>query len=245
MTEFGKVAVAAGLSVLAHVSLFTVLALMPDRSLVSVRDEVPDKPLEVTLEAAVVPDVSGNETPIAMTDDNAIRTQIDPPNLKKAEKAPENPTAVASYNSEATPQKSATTSPVAPTPTPAMDRATLALEPVAPPLPSPAAKTDEEVGIDALGNYGKAVGNAIGVRSEFYQETKRDVLAVGVVRIKFTLDAQGNISEVEVLSNSAAPANAVAAMRAVKEAKIPPIPPELLSQVPGGRTKIVYTFITY
>ena len=35
------------------------------------------------------------------------------------------------------------------------------------------------------------------------------------------------------------------AMLAVKEAKVPPIPPERLAQIPGGRIEITYSFINY
>ena len=237
MTEFGKIVFATVLSVLAHVSLFTALALMPVAAPTRVRPEAEENPLEVSFEAA--PSEVVEEAALAQTD--AIRTQIDPANLKKAEKAPEHPKEIAAHDSQATPPKAVPSSPpVAPTPPPDF---IATLESVAPPAAVPQPEADE-VGIDALGNYGKAVGNAIGAPWELYRRVRKD-LGVGEVRIQCIIDAQGRVAEVKVLSNTAPPANAQIALRAVKEAHIPPIPPERLAQVPGGRIKIVYTFTIY
>ncbi|MEI8234377.1 MAG: TonB family protein [Verrucomicrobiota bacterium] len=231
MNESGKVALATALSVAMHVSLFAILALMPGASAVPVPEPPPaEPPLEVTLEAAPPPEPSMPSEPIAAvqppSQPGAIQTQIDPENLKKAERPPEHPVAIAAHDSQASPGKAA------PTPD---DPSALTL--------ASAAEPEGEIGIDALGNYGKAVGNAIGARWEFYRQ--KETLDVGEVRLKFTLDAQGRISGVQILSNTAKPANAAVAVRAVQEARIPPIPPERLSQLPGGRTEIVYSFTSY
>jgi len=252
MTETGKVVVAAALSVLAHVSFFTVLALMPEAALVPATTVAEEKPLEVELQVAVAipeqqPVIAVDSAPVQAAQANAIRTQLDPENLKKAETAPENPQAIAAHHSRSTPERPQPT-PLPESPTPSVHNtpnfAAVALEPTPPP-PAPTPQPEDEVGIDALGNYGKAVGNAIGVRSEFYRKTEKGSLAVGEVRIKFAIDAEGHVADITILSNTANSANATFAERAVKEAQIPPIPPERLSQVPGGRIKIVYTFTIY
>lgn len=243
MTESGKIVVATALSVLAHVTLFTGLALMPSRALVQNPEPPPqdERPLEVTLETvAAVPSptpaaiaVAPEEPPLSSVPSQAIRTQIDPENLKKVDEAPEHATAIAAHHSRATAAKAPT-----PEPKPA-DPGALTLQ-ASRPTPTP-----EEMGIDALGNYGKAVGNAIGVRSEAFRKSWKEPLAVGEVRVQFVLEAGGRVSEVQILSNTAGPANAACAERAVKEAKIPPIPADRLAQVPGGRIRIVYSFIIY
>jgi len=247
MTEYGKIVISAALSVLAHVSLFTTLALMPESVAVPVKPEA--KPLEVTFEAAPqatapAPTVEAETALAAPAPTNSIHTHLDPENLKKAEQAPEHPTEIAAHDSQATPPKAAvaTPTPALAASTPPPDPSALTLEPVATPVPSP--KPEDEVGIDALGNYGKAVGNAIGVRWEFYRKTQKD-LPVGEVLIKFAIDAQGRVSEVQVVSNTAQSVNATFAVQAVKEAKIPPIPPERLGQVPGGRIEITYNFTSF
>jgi len=242
MTESGKIVISSTLSVLAHVSLFTVLALMPESAAVPVQPEA--KPLEVAFEAAPqpaapAPGVAVDAALPAPVQPDSMRTQLDPENLKKAEQAPEHPTEIAAHDSQATPPKAAV---AAAAPTPPPDPSALTLEPVATPVSSP--KPEDEAGIDALGNYGKAVGNAIGVRWEFYRKTQKD-LPVGEVRMKFAIDAQGRVSAIRVLSPGVNSASATFAERAVKEAKIPPIPPERLAQVPGGCIEITYTFTIY
>ena len=236
MTEFGKIVTASALSVLAHVTLFTALALMPESTLVPAPPPLDDPPLEVTVHAEEpkIAPVPLNPVLPEPAQAQGIRTQLDPENLKKAEKAPEHPTAIASHDSQATSAKSAP----APTPEPPSEDSALALQ-------AKPSDGNDAPGIDALGSYGKAVGNAIGLRSEYYRQTQKHALAVGEVRIQFAIDAQGRVDEVRILSNSAQPANATYAVRAVKEAKIPPIPPDRLAQVPGGRIEIVYTFTIY
>jgi len=233
MTEFRQVVVAFALSVLAHVSLFAALALMPVAAPVPVKPEAEEKqPLEVMIEAAPAEVVDA-----VPAQADAIQTQFDPVNLKKADKAPEHPTEIASHDSQATPQKVAKQMEPAPSP-PSDFSATLEAAAVPAPSPQPAA---EEVGIDAQGYYGKAFGTAIQARWELY----RKHLPVGEVQIKCVIDAQGRVSDVKVLLNTAAAVNAQIAIRAVKEAKIPPIPPERLAQIPSGRMEITYSFFSY
>ncbi len=254
MTESGKIVTATALSVLAHVSLFTVLALLPEApleatppppSLEEAAAEAPSPSLEVTLEAAApVPPPQAAQPAVpppapepAPTGAQAIRTQLDPENLRQSEEAPEHAQTLAAHNSKATPETAPT-----PSPTPAAqatnDPADLSL--ASKPNPTPG-----EIGIDALGHYGKAVGNAIGIRWNLHRKAQNPPLAVGEVRVQFILDAQGRASEITILSNTAGPANATVACKAVQEAKIPPIPPDRLAQVPGGRMRIVYSFTIY
>jgi len=117
--------------------------------------------------------------------------------------------------------------------------------------PAPAAGSpqgdgnDDTTGVAAIGAWKKAVGNAIGSCWNFYRQSRLDLLAVGSVRIKFAIDAQGHASGVRVLSNTATPTNALYAARSIKEAEIPPIPPERLARLPGGRVEVEFTFTIF
>ena len=234
MSECRKVAVAFALSVLVHVSLFAALALMPAVAPVPAAPVTEEKqPLEVIVEAAPAEEALVEEPLQAQAE--ALRTNLDPENLKKADKAPGQPQTIAAHDSQATPPK--------PAPTPPPPDVPAILAPAPTPAGSPQPATEEQ-GIDAMGHYGKAVGNAIGARWEFHRKAHKD-LPAGEVRLKFVIDAEGRAGEVQVLSNTAAPANVSMAIRAVKEAKIPPIPRERLAQVAGGRMEITYSFINY
>ena len=170
-------------------------------------------PRDEPLPLEVVIMESAPEPEIVLPHPDALRTELDPENLQSSEQPPEEPIALAAHDSQAAPDLE-----IAPAGT-------------------------EELGIDALGHYGKAVANAIGARWERLRQ--QTALAVGVVRLQFTLDAEGRASGIRVLANSAAEANAAVAIRAVQEAKIPPIPPERLAQLPDNRAEIVYSFTNY
>ena len=101
--------------------------------------------------------------------------------------------------------------------------------------------TDDEVGVDAIGKWNKAVGSAVGSCWNFYRQSKMDLLTVGEVRIKFSVDGQGHVSDVRIVSNTGSPSNAIYAVRSVREAEIPPVPAERLARLPGGRVEYTFT----
>lgn len=247
MTESGKILIATALSVLVHVSFFTVLALMRESAPIAAApaQSASERPLEIVLQTVTLaPAPESTPVPAALAhmeeppvSANIIRTQIDPENLRKTDEAPEHAAAVAAHHSRATPPVANVPPPPAPSAT--SDSGDLTLQ-AARPTPTP-----EEIGIDALGHYGKAVGNAIGLRSEALRKSWEQPLVVGEVRVQFVLNATGKVSDIQILSNTAGPANAACAERAVKEAAIPPIPSDRLAQVPGGRIRIVYSFTIY
>ena len=98
---------------------------------------------------------------------------------------------------------------------------------------------------EAITAWKNAVGNAVGSCWNFYRQSKLDLLAVGEVRIKFVIDARGHASDMRIISNSANPTNAIYAVRSVKEAEFPPIPPERLGRLRGQRVEIVLTLTIY
>gem|GEM_PF-5488760 len=167
------------------------------------------------------------------------RTRSGPSSTPRTFAKPTTPRKTPKPSPPTTPKPPPAPSPPPPAPAPSATEDALSLA-AAKPTPTPG-----EIGIDALGNYGKAVGNAIGIRSEFYRKGGKEPLAVGEVRVQFVLDPQGRASDIRILSNTAGPVNAECARRAVLEAKIPPIPADRLAQLPGGRIRIVYSFTIY
>jgi len=255
-----RVLIAFAVSLLVHGIFFAVLALNSQPAPALADEAKPDdKPLEVVFQAAPKPEeepppvtvAPAPQAPLLMRMDlEAEKTTLDPVHLKKSEKAPENATFLASHHSQATRASKQVASPL-PKPTP-VDAARLPSFRTALPTPSPSPATfagdesapeeSEEGSVAAIGAWKKAVANAIGTRWDEYRQSKLNLLAVGSVRMKFTIDARGRISDVRALSNTAGAANAGYAKRSITEAEIPPIPPERLARLPGGRVEVEYTF---
>lgn len=192
----------------------------------------------------------------------ALQTQLDPKQLQKTDTAPENAKVIASHHSKATKAR-ARSSDALPRPTPVpkananslFRTASPALAPSGPPeppasrLPDPAdsdALEESETGsVAALGEWRQAVANAIGVCWDRYRNSRKEALVLGSVLIRFRVDAEGKVSDLRVQSNTAGPTNAMYATRSIIEAKIPPIPPERVQKLPGGRVEIDFTFTIY
>lgn len=96
-----------------------------------------------------------------------------------------------------------------------------------------------------LGRYRKAVADAIGSRWYYYINQRMDLITVGNVHIKFQVDPLGRVQNLSVLSNSANETFANYCLQSITQAKIPPIPPDLVPKLESGRLEIEYTFTIY
>lgn len=269
-----RVVAASAVSVLFHLTLFGLLALfsgggtsLPGLARQMEREAAPE-PLVFEIEATLLPEPeapaeptqpasealasSAREaapTPVPANEESVpataqpLRTALDPEHLKESPDAPENPAFVASHHSRAS-QPATTPPPAAPPQTAGQEPAAAAAFQAATPE-APAAESDEEIGIDAIGDWKKSVGNRIGSRWNDFRESKAGLLAVGSVRVKFAIDAKGDVSDLKIVSSTASDANAEYALRAVREADLPPIPPERLARASGGRIEIEFTFTIF
>lgn len=96
-----------------------------------------------------------------------------------------------------------------------------------------------------LGRYRKAVADAIGSRWYYYVNQRIDLITVGAVHIKFFIDREGKVQNLRILSNSSNETFANYCVQSVTEAKVPGIPPDLVSKLEDGRLEIQYTFTIY
>lgn len=96
-----------------------------------------------------------------------------------------------------------------------------------------------------LGRYQKQVSDAIGSRWYFYMKNKIDLVSVGTAHVEAEVDAQGHVQNLKVLSNNANEAFANICLQAFLEAKLPPIPPDLVGALPSGRMPVDFYFTTY
>ncbi|HEV2843159.1 MAG TPA: hypothetical protein VGW39_17700 [Chthoniobacterales bacterium] len=96
-----------------------------------------------------------------------------------------------------------------------------------------------------LGRYQKAVSDAIGSRWYYYMKSKGDLVSVGTANLQAQVDAQGRVQNLRVVSNNANEAFANICLQSFQEARIPPIPPDLITALPEGRMPVDFTFISY
>ncbi len=255
-----RVTVAGALSLAIHLLIFGALALfsgnqawvppelleemLPEEPLVfEVEATLAPEPERVPVETVALPSLPAATPPPRAQGAEPLRTELDPRNLQRSETAPERPTMVAAHHSRASAPAAATP---APTPSPQEEgenAQSIAASPV--PTPAPTPGEEEGIGVDAIGDWKKAVGNSIGARWNAFRESKLGLLEAGSVRIKFAIDGKGGVSNVKVLTPNAAKANTDYAIRAIREAEIPPIPPERLARAPGGRIEIEFTFTIF
>lgn len=191
----------------------------------------------------------------------ALQTQLDPKQLQKTDAAPQDAKVIASHHSKATKARARAADALpGPTPVPSANSLFRTASPAssAPPVPSessvnrlppaPASDALEESdtgSVAALGEWRQAVANAIGICWDRYRNSRKEALILGSVIIRFRVDAEGKVSDLRVQSNTAGPTNAMYATRSIIEAKIPPIPPERVQKLSGGRVEIDFTFTIY
>ncbi len=93
-----------------------------------------------------------------------------------------------------------------------------------------------------LGRYNKMLSDAIGSRWYYYVNSMLDLVTIGTVELRFTVRADGRVEGVRVLSNSSNESLAGCSVRSIVEAEIPPIPPELVEVLEGGKLEVDYSF---
>jgi outer membrane biosynthesis protein TonB len=93
-----------------------------------------------------------------------------------------------------------------------------------------------------LGRYKKALSDAIGSRWYYYVNDAMDMVSMGTVQLRFTVDAAGKVQNVRVLNNTANEALASVSVRSIIEAEIPPIPKDIAASLAGGQLEVDYSF---
>lgn len=98
-----------------------------------------------------------------------------------------------------------------------------------------------------MGAYMRKVTGAVEKKWHLYVRLGKDAVTFGRVRFRFYVDAKGVPQDLEILSDAkdADPRMRDLTLRAILDAEIPPIPPELLETLDEERVKIEYEAIIY
>jgi outer membrane biosynthesis protein TonB len=93
-----------------------------------------------------------------------------------------------------------------------------------------------------LGKYRKSVYDAIGSRWYYYVKANGHMANIGTARVDAEVAPNGKITNLRVVSNSSNETFANICLQSFQEAQIPPIPPELVPTLPGGRLPLEISF---
>lgn len=93
-----------------------------------------------------------------------------------------------------------------------------------------------------LGRYQKAAKAAIGSRWYYYVGNRLDLYPPGIAKVSFEIDGKGRIHKLRVEVNTSNSSYANVCERSVREAEIPPIPPDVLNVLPNGRLDMSFSF---
>jgi hypothetical protein len=98
-----------------------------------------------------------------------------------------------------------------------------------------------------LGRYMRQVTGAVERKWHLYVRLAKDSVNFGRVRFRFYVDARGTPQDLTILSDArdADPRMRELTLRAILDAQIPPIPPDLMPTLDDGRVKIEYEAIVY
>lgn len=96
-----------------------------------------------------------------------------------------------------------------------------------------------------LGQYQKTVYDAIGQRWYRRMKNNMDLVTIGTAHVSAEISPEGRIQNLKVLSNNANEAFANICLQSFEEAKLPPIPPDVVTLLPDGRMQVDISFTTY
>ncbi len=83
-----------------------------------------------------------------------------------------------------------------------------------------------------LGRYQKIIYDAIGSRWLYYTKKQMDLVSIGTARVTFSIDRDGHVANLKMLSNSSNEAFANVCLESIQQAKAPPIPEDVVDVLP-------------
>jgi len=92
------------------------------------------------------------------------------------------------------------------------------------------------------GRFEKAVEDAVGSLWYYFVQQRSDLLTIGTVRIEFVVSPSGEVVSARVVSNSSNETLATCSLQSIRQAKIPPMPQELVPLVPERGLEFTFSF---
>jgi TonB family protein len=96
-----------------------------------------------------------------------------------------------------------------------------------------------------IGRYKKAVADAIGSRWYYYVDERMGLLSIGTVDVNFKVTASGKVTGLRVVHSNGNESLTDCSLRSIMDAKLPPIPPEVVPTIQNGCLEIDYSFTIY
>jgi len=98
-----------------------------------------------------------------------------------------------------------------------------------------------------FGGYVGHVFSALEKKWQVYRLLKKDAVTIGSMSVRFFVNKNGRVEDLKITSDpgNADPRFRELALRAIKDAELPPIPAELLPTLEAERVRVDYEFVIY
>lgn len=93
-----------------------------------------------------------------------------------------------------------------------------------------------------LGRYRKQISDAIGSSWYYHIGSRMDMFSLGTIKVLFNIEKDGKARNPRVLSNTSNESFEIVTIESIRSAEIPPIPPDVLPILDGGRIEIDFSF---
>lgn len=93
-----------------------------------------------------------------------------------------------------------------------------------------------------LGRYRKQISDAIGSSWYHHIGPRMDMFSFGTATVEFEIGADGRARRPQVLRNTSNESFKILTLQSILAADIPPIPPDILPTLEGGRLEIEFSF---
>lgn len=96
-----------------------------------------------------------------------------------------------------------------------------------------------------MGKYKKAVRDVISAKWHEYRQKNADFVTWGILKLEFSVDARGKVHDLQITKNEANAMLAEFSLRAIRDARLPPMPAEVAESVGEKGLVIQYDIIIY